>query len=726
MKRSIREIFESAIELPAEEREAYLRELDLEPDVLERVRAMIELDEGLDTEAADEGSRTHPWPGDCVGAYRLLAPIGAGGMGMIWRACSGTTPEVTVAVKFPDATHVDAEEASARLVREGAVLAAIDHPGVVRLIDAGQTGDGAPYLVLQELTGRPIDVYCRDRRLTAYGLARLLGRTFEALAAVHASGVVHRDLKPAHVLVTDDGWPILIDFGIAFVLPDSGVSSETITRGAAPRTPAFASPEQERGDEVTRAADVFAIGRIVEGLLPTVIDTDSPVAGDLAALAESARRDDPGERPKDGAELARLLHERLQARVEGEVTPASTRWIAAATGVLAILALLIFLRDDDEPGEGLVALPEEVLEAFAEMDPSEVPGSGEAIRSLAESFGEPVLYVAAATRLMDEERYDEARDVVVEELLALDEEWLGELDPEPRLAVAAVAVELGYPAFASRALASINEERLEEEGRLVIQKLRLESSERQGATPALSPWRELAVTIEELDEHEGDGDIGERVHARRIALADPEAIAAWIEDASDADWSEPLEPSTVDLAGLLELHLHLLANGVSRPLETELLTELGEELEDRLHESDEDLQCRRAQALLSEARVLAVLDDDPTRARDLAQAARLDFDDPTLPPDAELPLTVLEAIAARRAGDPESGQDAAIEARALAAELSGGEGDLIDRVERVLETGTTWTRPSASDAPSADELSAGIEDALEERDDGEPWWYRRP
>ncbi len=202
---------------------------------------------------------------EVVGVYRLIEPIASGGMGAVYRGerADGQFEQV-VAVKLirTDARGRDVRE---RFLIERQTLARLNHPHVGRLLDGGVTEDGQPYLVMEFIEGRPIDAWCDDRRLAVKGRLELFATVCRAVGYAHKNLIVHRDLKPSNILVTPDGEPKLVDFGIAKVLESGG--SDVTSTGRQPMTPEYASPEQVRGEPVTTAADVYALGVLLYRLL---------------------------------------------------------------------------------------------------------------------------------------------------------------------------------------------------------------------------------------------------------------------------------------------------------------------------------------------------------------------------------------------------------------------------------------------------------------------------
>jgi serine/threonine-protein kinase len=200
--------------------------------------------------------------GTLAGPYRLVREIGHGGMGTVYLAEREDDEfRRTVAVKLLRRGAANAELLR-RFRSERQILAAIDHPHITKLYDGGTTEDGRPYLVMEYVDGIPIDAYCDEHRLTIGDRLRLFTKVCRAVQVAHQHLVIHRDLKPANILVTADGQPRLLDFGIAKLI-GTGVAPaepEVTQLGTLPMTPEYASPEQARGAPVTTPSDVYSLG----------------------------------------------------------------------------------------------------------------------------------------------------------------------------------------------------------------------------------------------------------------------------------------------------------------------------------------------------------------------------------------------------------------------------------------------------------------------------------
>ena len=277
------------LDLPVQDREACLRELRAsDPGIATDVEALLDQHRELSAEGfLDAGPLVDPpepaLAGMTVGAYRLVSPIGYGGMGSVWLAeRSDGRFEGQAALKLLNAALIG-RAGEERFKREGTILARLTHPHIARLIDAGVSPTGQPYLVLERIDGRHIDRFCDEERLGIEDRIRLFLDVQAAVAHAHANLIIHRDLKPSNVLVTADGQVKLLDFGIAKLLADDAADDATamLTReGEAALTPKYAAPEQITGARITTATDVYALGvllfELLSGRHPTSVAAKTP------------------------------------------------------------------------------------------------------------------------------------------------------------------------------------------------------------------------------------------------------------------------------------------------------------------------------------------------------------------------------------------------------------------------------------------------------------------
>lgn len=221
-----------------------------------------------DARSSADASVDDDRPGNTVGHYRLVRELGSGGMGAVWLAerLDGLINR-QVALKLPHGAWKRAGLAE-RMARERDILAALAHPNIARLYDAGITTEGRPFLAIEYVEGRQIDEYCRFRRADLHARLRLFAQVANAVAYAHAKLIVHRDLKPANILVTADGQVRLLDFGIAKLLQDGPAGDARLTElSGRMLTPDYASPEQILGEPLTIASDVYSLGVILYELL---------------------------------------------------------------------------------------------------------------------------------------------------------------------------------------------------------------------------------------------------------------------------------------------------------------------------------------------------------------------------------------------------------------------------------------------------------------------------
>jgi Tol biopolymer transport system component/serine/threonine protein kinase len=349
---------DEALELSGDERARWMATLrEEDPTLADDVEVLLQeydvirherfLEEGVEFRPDDLVDGSHDaattvgpaaLAGRTIGAYRLVSPIGQGGMGVVWLAerCDGQF-EASVAVKLLDIRFGRSE---ARFRREANILARLTHPNIAHLIDAGVAPDGQPYFVLELVEGQSIDRYCDDRRLDVRARVQLFLDVLAAVAHAHAHRIVHRDLKPPNVLVRTDGHVKLLDFGIAKLIQadsDENVPSTVTLEGGGALTPAYAAPEQVRGGAVTPATDVYALGVLLyvlltgqhpcgdvtspADLMKAIVDLDAP-APSSAALTRAERELDPETRAANRATTATRLQRQLQGDLDTIVAKA--------------------------------------------------------------------------------------------------------------------------------------------------------------------------------------------------------------------------------------------------------------------------------------------------------------------------------------------------------------------------------------------------------------------
>ncbi|MGE3467625.1 MAG: serine/threonine protein kinase, partial [Pyrinomonadaceae bacterium] len=205
--------------------------------------------------------------GQQIGAYRVVGELGVGGMGTVFLAERADGKfEQKVAIKMLK-REFNVEKLRRSFDREKEILSKLDHPLIARLLDAGATDDGVPFLVMEYIDGIPIDKFCYRNHLSVKSRLKLFNRVCEAVSFAHQNLIVHRDLKPSNILITEKGEPKLLDFGISKLLgPEIGQGEGQITIHGA-MTPEYASPEQIRGEPVTTSTDVYSLGVVLYKML---------------------------------------------------------------------------------------------------------------------------------------------------------------------------------------------------------------------------------------------------------------------------------------------------------------------------------------------------------------------------------------------------------------------------------------------------------------------------
>ena len=285
----VRALLESAYDLPADQRLAFVARAASDDQALAaEVRALLAAEAGAGSFLA--GTRVGPAaeveaaPGEpstrtAIGPWRVVGVLGRGGMGAVYLG-ERMAGDVTLRAAVKLVAGADRDDVLRRFRLERRILASLDHPGIARLLDGGTTDDGLPYFALEYVDGTSITTHVRERGLDLAARLDLFRRVADAVAFAHRRLVVHRDLKPANILVDATGAPKLLDFGIAKVLEDTDAASPATVTAQGWMTPAWASPEQLRGEPATTATDVYALGLLLYELLADVsaVPVGDPVA----------------------------------------------------------------------------------------------------------------------------------------------------------------------------------------------------------------------------------------------------------------------------------------------------------------------------------------------------------------------------------------------------------------------------------------------------------------
>ncbi|HQZ83530.1 MAG TPA: protein kinase [Pyrinomonadaceae bacterium] len=340
-REKINEYVADALALDAGERDAFLLRAEMTELQLAEARSLLSMADGaasmLDAPAiefskdfffADERERL---AGRAVGPFTIIREVGHGGMGAVYLASRKVGErQQRVALKLLK-REMNSSVFRQRFEQERAILATLSHPNISSLVDFGSTDDGTPYFAMEYVDGHPIDVFCSQNSYGCDDRLALFQKVCSAVSSAHRGLVVHRDLKPSNILVTSDGTPKLLDFGISKILSDSGEQDQTatVTRLGA-MTPSYASPEQLNGESVTTATDIYSLGVILFELLSghrpfedkekdlnrilrAVAEDEPPPPSSKADSGEIAEKRVPISSSRDRADEARTLANPLRA-----------------------------------------------------------------------------------------------------------------------------------------------------------------------------------------------------------------------------------------------------------------------------------------------------------------------------------------------------------------------------------------------------------------------------
>jgi eukaryotic-like serine/threonine-protein kinase len=350
------EMFAEALGLPAAERAAYLAracgaDVELRRRVEELLEAQAQLGDFLESPGADPGFDAAALARDgeagMVGNYRLIERIGEGGCGVVFRAEQEQPIQRRVALKIIK-PGMDTDDVIARFERERQALALMEHPGIAKVFDAGQTKSGRPYFVMELISGTKITEYCDQQRLTVCDRLKLFGQVCHAIQHAHQKGIIHRDIKPSNILVatSQDGaiQPVVIDFGVAKATGSVNLTDRTLFTAVDMLigTPTYMSPEQTMvaQSDIDTRSDIYSLGVLLYELLTGTTPFD---VGELSQLGLDELRRTIREREplRPSVRLARLPRARLAevARQRSTECPTLARDVRGDLDCIVLKAL---------------------------------------------------------------------------------------------------------------------------------------------------------------------------------------------------------------------------------------------------------------------------------------------------------------------------------------------------------------------------------------------------
>ena len=437
MKAKVEELFQQVANLTQEARLRYFAENDIDERTRTEVEALFAADSQTTKFLAEDIDAQYSEPDELkdsyCGPYRLEKLLGRGGMGSVYaaeRADGEVKQRVAVKLLRPGAGHPQFRQ---WFLSERQILATLSHPNIARLLDAGHREDGQPYLVMEYVEGKTIDVYA-----AGIGVRQKIALFLKVCAAVsylHRNLVVHRDLKPSNILVTEEREPKLLDFGIAKILDSAGDATVTNVRML---TPEYASPEQAAGGRITTATDIYSLGAVLYKLLtgaspyqatskaakatatstspkkimpPSKLTPD--LKGDLDAILLKALREEPQERYASAEQLSEdlgnyLAYRPVRART-GDIWYRTRKflrryWLPAVAGTLTIASLaagLTIANHERAIAERRFTDVRQLANKLFDIDDrvSKLPGSTETRRLIVETSLEYLRRITADVRM---------------------------------------------------------------------------------------------------------------------------------------------------------------------------------------------------------------------------------------------------------------------------------------------------------------------------------------
>lgn len=388
-QRRVRELFDAALDQPAELREQFLAgACNGDQKLLDTVGRLLAAQERsagvLDTPVwqRQEAPANPGEPGSFIGPYKILQELGGGGMGIVYQAVRADEVFQRICAIKVIRPEISTDSLLQRFRQERQILARLDHVNIARIVDGGSTPEGLPYFVMDFVDGPSINKFCTEHGLSIRPRLALFQQVCAAVEYLHKNNVIHGDLKPPNILVGNDGTVKIVDFGIARAL--SMVEAQE-NKALPLMTPGYASPEQMQGKPLTPASDVYSLGVILYELLtgsqpfpgtgrgrlellnvitsqdptlPSIAANESSLPsqrqagqefkGDLDAIVLRAMQRDPARRYQSAAELnadiARFLENRpVKARKTSMANRSKKFFARHRVGVLASLVICVLL-----------------------------------------------------------------------------------------------------------------------------------------------------------------------------------------------------------------------------------------------------------------------------------------------------------------------------------------------------------------------------------------------
>lgn len=352
---TVKDLYAQLLELPEAEQLDFVKKIEVDqPEVAKMLQSLLadEDDDSLDLEnpAISKIKETNvPQPTDLIGSqigkYKLRFLIGVGGMGRVYLADrTDLEAHQQVALKLIS-TGYTSEIYQKRFDRERKILSRLNHPHITRIYDGGFADSGAPYIVMEFVEGKPLLEYVAAEKLPLKKRLELFLDLCSAVSYAHQNFIMHRDLKPGNVLVTDHGIVKVIDFGIAKVLEENESDEDLTVMGYIPLTPAYASPEQLKGQPLTVASDLYSLGVILFELV-------------------TGQKPFPGSTKSNMALTQRLVHQapvpKPSSRISPDIASDTSAWRNSVRGDLDNIILKALKEDPAERYKGVDQLAEDI------------------------------------------------------------------------------------------------------------------------------------------------------------------------------------------------------------------------------------------------------------------------------------------------------------------------------------------------------------------------------